>query len=102
LEVTPEQCDSCVGEAKAEAERSGFGAKALAYVDAIKVWIQKGRPRRSDEEVARIFEEHCKGCLRFDPETQSCKSCGCVVAANGHPLNNKISMATESCPLGRW
>jgi hypothetical protein len=68
----------------------------------VKVWIQKGRPRRSAEEVDKIFNDHCSKCERFSKELNSCMSCGCIVAATGHPLNNKISMATESCPLGRW
>lgn len=102
LGVTPASCDSCVGEAQAEAVAAGFTAKALAYVDAVKVWIQKGRPRRSPEEVERIFNDHCKKCFRFDPVANACKSCGCPVAPSGHPLGNKISMATEKCPLGQW
>lgn len=102
LGVTTEQCNNCVGEAEAEATSVGFTAKAFAYVDAVKVWIQKGRPRRTDEQVAAIFDEHCSKCERFDAETKSCKSCGCAVAPTGHPLGNKISMATEKCPLGRW
>jgi hypothetical protein len=91
-----------VGESLAEATSADFGTKALAYVDAIKVWIQKGRPRRSQAEVEAIFNDHCSKCERFDAETKSCKSCGCAVAPTGHPLGNKISMATENCPLGRW
>lgn len=102
LGVTPEQCERCVGETMAEATSAGFTTKALSYMDAIKVWIQKGRPRRSPEEVEAIFNEHCSKCERFDAASKSCKSCGCAVAASGHPLANKISMATEKCPLGRW
>lgn len=100
--VTAESCNRCCGEAAAESQRAGFGAKALAYVDAVKKWIQSGRPTRTKEEIDTIYNDHCKSCARFDAVTNSCKNCGCVISQSEHPLMNKLAMKTESCPLGLW
>ncbi|MDR3108764.1 MAG: hypothetical protein LBU65_03630 [Planctomycetaceae bacterium] len=31
-----------------------------------------------------------------------CNACGCRVGLETSPIFNKIAMATEGCPLGRW
>ena len=73
-------------------------AKNLAVATARDVLA--GRPRRTPEECEEIFQVHCKGrdtgqrCefLRTD---ERCAKCGC-------PLREKIPMAREHCPAGKW
>jgi hypothetical protein len=100
LPVDPEICNRCNRETHAEVQ--GLGSKMFGYFDAIRRWIAAGRPVRSDEEVERIFTNECLKCDRFDAETQTCNSCGCALKMAGTPLTNKIKMASERCPLGRW
>lgn len=97
-QVTPEICSRCIGEAAAE--EPGLGQRAINYTNALRRWVANGRPVRSQEEIDRIFEEHCKGCEMFDGKM--CKSCGCNVGQGDFPLNNKLAMKTEVCPMGRW
>ena len=61
-----------------------------------------GMPTRSDAEVAAIFATHCQPCEHYDPAAQTCAVCGCRVRQSGAALLNKIKMATERCPKGRW
>ena len=53
-----------------------------------------GSPR-SPEEVAAHRLEICKGCDFFRPMTQTCKKCGCFMAA-------KSMLANAKCPVGKW
>jgi hypothetical protein len=104
LGVTPQICHRCseltvVEEKKNQAK---FKDKALNYFGAIRRWVASGRPTRSKEERAKLFEEHCKGCEMYDHEKHACKSCGCKVSSDADPLENKLAMATEHCPLGRF
>jgi len=76
-------------------------AKRLtAYEIAVREHKKQGEPSRSDEEVARIFEDACRPCERFNGK--SCTLCGCRVNKSPSALRNKIRMATEVCPIGRW
>jgi hypothetical protein len=102
LEVNPEICGRC--EKATRDETAKLGDKVKHYLEAIRKWVANGRPTRSKEEVDRIFREHCgSGCDRYDKEKHACKTCGCQVSdANASPLKNKLAMATEHCPLGRF
>lgn len=105
LTVTPEICFRCHKETTLEAKKkeAHMGNKVWNYFEAIRKWVAAGRPVRTKEEIATLFAEHCNnGCDRYDKEKHACKSCGCVVAAEGSPLDNKLAMATEHCPLGRF
>ena len=50
---------------------------------------------RSPEEVAQYRLEICKGCDFFRKTTQTCKKCGCFMAA-------KSMLANAKCPIGKW
>ena len=83
-------------------EKQSIFNLAYRYTRALSRWIKAGRPVRSEEEIEWIFEAHCKPCEAFDEESSSCLHCGCRVnLAKSAPLN-KIAMATEECPLGKW
>jgi hypothetical protein len=101
LPVTPEICGRCNEETRDRTAK--LGDKFFGYASAIKRWVAAGRPTRTKEEVKAIFEEHCKGCEKYDEKNHACRNCGCSVEADGNnPLTNKLAMKTEKCPLGRW
>lgn len=76
--------------------------KAYRYTRALSRWIKAGRPARSDEVIISIFENHCFRCSDYDENSKSCNQCGCRVNTKNNPLSNKIAMATENCPIGKW
>ena len=60
-------------------------------------YIKEGRPKRSDEEIAKI-SLICQGCEEYVPQTKlgpRCKKCGCN-------MNIKARWATAHCPIGKW
>ena len=97
-QVTPEVCDRCLGESAVE--EAGFAERFKNYGMAIRRWVANGRPVRTEEEVQKIFDEHCKTCDMYLDGI--CRSCGCTVNSGDFPLTNKLKMKTEVCPMGRW
>lgn len=76
--------------------------KTWSYSKAVFNWVKNGSPQRSQEEIELIFDI-CKQCERYsDIKHPHCKECGCIVSSTSNSLNNKIAMATENCPLGKW
>jgi glycosyltransferase involved in cell wall biosynthesis len=71
------------------------------YAAALAKWLGAGRPTRTDAETDRLFEI-CEGCPRYDADRSACSLCGCKVSRGGWAVVNKIRMATEDCPLGKW
>ena len=72
------------------------------YREAKCKWIAAGRPVRSAEETAYLYQL-CKGCVNISNDRTVCMSCGCPVRPNNtRPKANKIAMATEHCPVGKW
>ena len=100
LRVDPEICNRCDTETREHS--ATLGEKVTNYFGAIRRWVASGRPTRSQEEIERLYNDHCKGCERYDKEKHACKNCGCAVSTDSSPLGNKLAMATESCPLGRF
>ena len=100
LQVDPEVCGRCDKETREQEAK--LGDKIVHYVGAVRRWVAKGRPSRSKEEIEKLFKENCEKCDRYDPATHSCKNCGCAVTLSVTPLANKLAMATEVCPLGRF
>ena len=83
----------------AEKELS-WASKASNYAAALVKWIKAGRPARTQAEINQLLTEHCTPCDRF--KNGSCSSCGCRVNRDTLPFKNKLAMATESCPLGKF
>lgn len=75
------------------------------YGQAVANWISRGRPKRSDDEVRELFAI-CTACTpHFRPNNESvgsCGLCGCRLSIGGSAMTNKLRMATESCPDGKW
>lgn len=72
------------------------------YKEALIRWNKAGRPTRSQAEVERIHEKCCKPCEWYDKEKQRCKGCGCKVTIGSVAVFNKLKMATEKCPKGKF
>lgn len=100
LPVDQEICNRCDEDTREHEAK--FGEKVKNYYGAIRRWMANGRPTRSEEEIEQLFEEHCKGCERYDSVKHACKNCGCTVSTDSSPLANKLAMASEHCPLGRF
>jgi hypothetical protein len=74
--------------------------RAIRYEYAVYRWMRGGWRTRKNEEVLRILEEHCKPCEMYWDGT--CHICGCLVNDSRNALRNKIKMADEHCPIGKW
>ena len=83
------------------AERLGITlADAKHYGVALARWTKAGYPMRPQAEVVRIHTELCEPCPEY--LDGRCQKCRCQVNQSRIPLVNKIKMASEHCPLGRW
>jgi len=76
------------------------------YVRAMARWALAGYPERPPEAVLNILEI-CRGCRHFKAtadEMHACEYCGCGGIASKWTggLREKITMATESCPIRKW
>lgn len=100
LPVDREICGRC--DAETREHEATLGDKIGNYFGAVRRWVASGRPTRTPEEITTLFNDHCSGCDRYDKKTHSCKNCGCKVTTDLSPLSNKLAMATEHCPLGRF
>lgn len=96
----------------------GIIAKWKGYSKAFKKWRDAGYPERTDEQVDEILLSHCSNCKYLVDHICNHPTCGChVVNRYGEDatfvgrlvkrmfsaaLLNKIRMATEHCPIGRW
>jgi hypothetical protein len=100
LKVDPEICHRC--DEGVREHVAGTREKIKNYYGAVRRWYADGKPTRTEEQVEHLFEENCKDCDRYDPDKHACKNCGCTVSTKSSPLANKLAMATEHCPLGRF
>ena len=80
-------------------ERLGITARLRTYATALRKWAAAGFPTRSDEEVERIYSEHCVPCKYF--QRGHCAKCGCKLRSTV-TIHSKLKMATESCPESIW
>jgi len=65
------------------------------YMDDVTPFdLINGSPR-VERDIKDIRMDICKTCDWFRPKTQTCKKCGCFMAAKSMLLNAK-------CPIGKW
>lgn len=76
-----------------------FFEKVMNYGEAIKKHVFSGMKTRSQEEINRIFKI-CEKCEFF--QNNSCRICGCAISNNPNAFRNKVAMASEHCPIGKW
>jgi len=83
------------------ADRLSIGlTEAKRYAVALTKWATAGWPTRDKTTVAEWYEHRCRPCESF--QNDRCRVCGCGVRASGLAVFNKIKMATERCPKGKW
>lgn len=75
--------------------------RAARYSKAVARWIAAGRPTRSQDEIDALLAI-CQGCEHFNADASACRRCGCNLNNQRSGLTNKLAMATEHCPLGKW
>lgn len=95
-------CSRC--EDWAPADEPGFVRLGLTYATALKKWIVAGRPVRLQKQVDSLYAT-CQLCpfLSRSKHGEYCGKCGCPVNHSiDKPSKNKLAMATEECPEGRW
>lgn len=87
---------------KPAAAKLGISVRHVCgYGRALRRWTWAGFPMREQAEVERIEAEICRPCEMYDDG--HCGKCGCRVSKRRwFAVLNKIKMATESCPLGKW
>lgn len=100
LPVTPDICNRCAKDTKDATPN--LLEKVMNYSAAVRKWVAAGRPERTQDEIESIYNEHCSKCAMFDVKRKVCNSCGCPASTDQPPLRNKLKMATEACPLGRF
>jgi len=65
------------------------------YMDDVTPFdLINGSPR-VEKDIKDIRLDICKSCDWFRPKTQTCKKCGCFMAAKSMLLNAK-------CPIDKW
>lgn len=102
-EAPPEKTVEAVfAEKTDEPQPPGLAFRVLTYTQAVAEWLAAGRPERSDEEIQRIYKEHCEPCSWRKRHGDICRGCGCRGAAYGMAVFNKIKMATQHCPRDKW
>lgn len=78
--------------------------RGAMVINAHARWLAAGSPVRDPDAIKTLYSI-CEACPRimFTEREGSawCRECGCHLASAGVVLN-KIAMATESCPLGKW
>jgi hypothetical protein len=87
---------------EAPPKEPSLAKRILTYTEAVAEWIAAGRPERTDEEVQRIFKEHCEKCNWRKRRSNICRGCGCRVVSYGMAVTNKLKMATQHCPRSKW
>lgn len=104
--VTLKDCLECL---KKKIAYPSMGRQLNSYQLALQQWIAAGRPERTKEEIENIISSHCAKkvtgkytCDWYDSKKKRCRGCGCRVATNGMAIFNKVKMATENCPRGKW
>ena len=76
--------------------------KMASWCGAVHRWKEAGRPVRPISEVQRIYRDVCRSCEHIDANGRACTVCGCRVNTSKRAKLNKIRMAPEHCPIGKW
>jgi hypothetical protein len=92
------------------ASRLGMTRLAAGYTKALTRWAAAGFPTRDQRTIAELHARHCRPCPQFHADSSGssgasggrCGKCGCNVNRDGWAVRNKLRMATEHCPLGKW
>lgn len=91
-----------IGDSELPPDYPPMSMQLWTYKEALIRWAKAGRPTRTQEEVEHIHKTCCEPCEWYDKEQQRCKGCGCKVTVGAIAVFNKLKMATEKCPRGRF
>lgn len=92
-----------MGKSKNDERRPpGLAKRAVTWLIAVAEWKAAGSPERTEDEVKQIYKQFCEPCSQRNKRTNICRGCGCHVASKGHPILNKIKMATQHCLREFW
>lgn len=97
------------------AERLGItGDDIKHWAQSLAKWMRAKFPMRTPEQVDYCLHI-CVKCKEFIPSNPKCtgetcrikiggycKACGCRVSKSRVAISNKLAMATEACPKGKW
>jgi hypothetical protein len=72
--------------------------RGLNFASAMFRWASSGMPRRTQAEIDERLAI-CQACPHF--VDNHCQVCGCPCVETNQ-LINKLALATEACPLGKW
>ncbi len=72
--------------------------RGLNFASAMVRWTSSGMPRRTQAEIDERLTI-CQACPHF--VDNHCRVCGCPCVETNQ-LINKLALATEACPLGKW
>jgi hypothetical protein len=91
----------CTGEPSISEEPKQlppFLIRGVNFASAMARWVAAGRPMRTQSEIDERLAI-CQAC----PELvdNHCAKCGCACVETNQ-LMNKLALATEKCPLGKW
>ena len=95
--TTQIDCERCQA-----GETPRFLKQIKNYAHAISAWVPQDMPKRTDEEVFAILNNQCSPCEHYDKARGRCNVCGCRLNTSSTAVANKIRMATEHCPKGKW
>ena len=94
--TTQKDCERCQA-----GDTPGYLKQLRNYAHATTAWVKDNMPKRTDSEVIAILEV-CKSCDYYNKAKGQCKICGCRLNTSATAVANKIRMATEHCPKGKW
>ena len=72
--------------------------RGMNFAGAMLRWSASGLPRRTQAEIDERLAI-CRDCPHL--VENHCNLCGCP-CVESNQLLNKLALATESCPLGKW
>lgn len=80
------------------AAEPSLASKVLHFGAAMVGHAANGFALRSQEQIDGLLII-CRGCEHY--RDGKCNLCGCVVNS-GETFRNKLAVASEACPAGKW
>jgi len=75
--------------------------QAANYAKAVTQHVLTGSQTRTDEEVSELMQL-CESCEHYDQQIGRCGVCGCRCNKSKSAWLNKLRMASQHCPKGKW
>lgn len=75
--------------------------QGVHFAAALIKWMGSGMQTRTPEEIDALLAI-CVACEHYDAERERCTKCGCCSSKQPRAWRNKLAMASEKCPVGKW